>query len=72
MRDPFTGFLREWVRAYPGLTGSRLLRELKDLGLQGGYTAVTDFQRDVRPAAAPNIRGALRDGPLRPTGRRPS
>lgn len=34
------------------LTGSRLFRELKDLGYAGGYTAVTDFLRDVRPAAA--------------------
>lgn len=49
--DPFTGYLRERVKAYPGLTGSRLLRELKDLGYSGGYTAVTDFLRDVRPAA---------------------
>jgi transposase len=47
--DPFTGYLRERVKAYPGLTGSRLLRELKELGYQGGYTAVTDFLRDVRP-----------------------
>ena len=47
--DPFTGYLRERVKAYPGLTGARLLGELKDLGYQGGYTAVTDFLRDVRP-----------------------
>ena len=53
--DPFTGFLRERVKAYPGLTGSRLLRELKELGYQGGYTAVTDFLRDVRPAADPRF-----------------
>jgi transposase len=49
--DPFTGYLRERVNAYPGLTGSRLLRELKERGYRGGYTAVTDFLRDVRPAA---------------------
>jgi transposase len=30
--DPFTGYLRERVKAYPGLTGSRLLRELRELG----------------------------------------
>jgi transposase len=47
--DPFTAYLRERVKAYPGLTGARLLRELKDLGYQGGYTLVTDFLRDVRP-----------------------
>jgi transposase len=48
--DPFTGYLRERVTTYPGLTGSRLLRELKELGYEGGYTAVTDFLRDVRPS----------------------
>ena len=53
--DPFTGYLRERVKAYPGLTGSRLLRELKELGYQGGYTAVTDFLRDVRPTADPRF-----------------
>lgn len=30
--DPFTGYLRERVTRYPGLTGSRLFRELKELG----------------------------------------
>ncbi len=45
--DPFTGYLRERVKAYPGLTGSRLLRELKERGYRGGYTAVIDFLRDV-------------------------
>lgn len=49
--DPFTGYLRERVKAYPGLTGARLLRELKEHGYQGCYTAVTDFLRVVRPAA---------------------
>ena len=48
--DPFVAYLRERVKAYPGLTGARLLRELKQLGYAGGYTAVTDFLRDVRPA----------------------
>lgn len=50
--DPFTAYLRERVTRYPGLTGSRLFRELKDLSYGGCYTAVTDFLRDVRPAAA--------------------
>ncbi len=49
--DPFTAYLRERVAAYPGLSGRRLLRELKDRGYAGGYTAVTDFLRDVRPAS---------------------
>src|SRR6478736_1524454 len=47
--DPFTTYLRERTTAYPGLTGSRMWRELKELGYAGGYTAVTDYLREVRP-----------------------
>ena len=47
--DPFTAYLRERVTDYPGLTGRRLFRELKEIGYGGGYSAVTDFLRDVRP-----------------------
>ncbi|MCB8878545.1 IS21 family transposase [Acidisoma silvae] len=47
--DPFTAYLRERVTAYPGLSGSRLLRELRHRGYAGGYTAVTDYLRDIRP-----------------------
>ena len=50
--DPFTAYLRERVAAYPGLTGRRLFRELKERGYAGGYTAITDFLRDVRPPAS--------------------
>lgn len=53
--DPFASYLRERVKTYPGLTGSRLLRELRDRGYAGGYTAVTDFLRDVRPPANPGF-----------------
>lgn len=53
--DPFAGYLRERVKAYPGLTGSRLFREIKERGYVGGYTAVTDFLRDVRPPATPEF-----------------
>src|SRR5216683_2122054 len=48
--EPFEPYLRQRVAAYPGLTGSRLLREIREGGYRGGYTAVTDFLRDVRPA----------------------
>ncbi|MQT13082.1 IS21 family transposase [Segnochrobactrum spirostomi] len=51
--DPFTAYLRERVAAYPGLTGQRLFREIKERGYDGGYTAVTDFLRDVRPPVSP-------------------
>ena len=47
--DPFAPYLRERVTAYPALTGRRLFREIRKLGYSGGYTAVTDFLRDVRP-----------------------
>ena len=49
--DPFVAYLRERVAAFPGLTGGRLWRELRERGYAGGYTAVTDFLRDT-PAGA--------------------
>ena len=64
--DPFVPYLRERVEAWPGLTGRRLFRELKERGYQGGYTAVTDALRDLRPPAAPRVRGPLRDAARRP------
>jgi transposase len=51
--DSFAGYLRERVNTYPALTGTRLLRELRERGYRGGYTAVTDFLREVRPASDP-------------------
>src|SRR5919106_2023519 len=51
--DPFVPYLRERVEAWPRLTGRRLFRELKERGYQGGYTAVTDALRELRPPAAP-------------------
>ena len=48
--DPFVPYLRGRVVAYPGLTGRRLLRELRERGYEGGYTAITDLLRDIRPA----------------------
>ena len=46
---PFAPYLRERLAAYPGLTGRRLWRELKERGYVGGYTAVTDILRELRP-----------------------
>lgn len=48
----FERYLRERLAAYPELTGSRLHREVRDLGYSGGYTAVKDFLREVRPRPA--------------------
>ncbi len=47
----FETYLRERIAAFPELTGSRLLREIKELGYSGGYTALKDFLRTVRPKA---------------------
>jgi transposase len=46
-------YLRERVTAYPGLTGQRLWRELRERGYAGGYTAVTDLLRELRPTPLP-------------------
>lgn len=50
---PFAEYLRERVSAWPKLTGARLLREIRDQGYRGGKTALHDFVRSIRPAAAP-------------------
>jgi hypothetical protein len=63
--DPFVSYLRERVEAWPGLTGRRLFRELKERCYRGGYTAVT-----MRSASCgrrpPGLRGPLRDAAKRP------
>jgi transposase len=51
--DPFLPYLRERVMTYPGLTGRRLWRELRERGYAGGYTAITDALRDLRPIPLP-------------------
>ncbi len=51
--EPSEADLRRRVVAYPGLTASRLLREIREHGYGGGYTAVTDFLREVRPSPMP-------------------
>ena len=48
--DSYKAYLQE-RSAYPQLSGRRLLREVRDLGYDGGYTAITDFLRTVRPPA---------------------
>jgi len=52
---PFQAYLRERVAAYPDLTGTRLYRELGKIGYAGGYTAVKDFLREVRPSSSPGF-----------------
>jgi len=50
---PYEDYLRQRIARFPDLSGRRLLREIVDLGYQGGYTAVTDFLRSIRPNARP-------------------
>ena len=53
--DPFVPYLRQRLAAYPTLTGRRLWRELKERGYKGGYTALTDVLRDLRPTPRPGF-----------------
>jgi len=48
--EPFEAYLHQRVAAYPGLSGKRLLREIRTLGYSGCYSILTDFLREVRPA----------------------
>jgi transposase len=50
--DLFLAYLRERLRAYPGLTAVRLWRELRERGYAGGYTAVKRAVREIRPEPA--------------------
>jgi len=53
--QPFEGYLRERVTAWPELTGARLLREIREFGYRGGKTVLNDFLREVRPPPAPSF-----------------
>jgi transposase len=50
--DPYLVYLDERVDQFPELSGSRLLREIKEMGYTGGYSLVTDYLRDIRPPAS--------------------
>ena len=47
--DPYKAYLQTRVAEYPGLSGARLLREIKAQGYAGGYTTLTDYLRTLRP-----------------------
>jgi transposase len=47
---PYYDYLQGRVQAYPELSGKRLHRELQALGYSGGYTILTDYLREIRPA----------------------
>lgn len=47
--DPYVAFLGDRIRAFPQLSGMRLLREIRALGYNGGYSAVKDALVSLRP-----------------------
>ena len=49
--DPYKAYLTARLAEYPGLSGARLLREIKAQGYAGGYTILTDYLRTLRPTA---------------------
>ena len=51
--EPFEAFVRERVAAWPELTGTRLLREIRQQGYTGSYTVLKRLLRRVRPPKAP-------------------
>jgi transposase len=53
--QPFERYLRERLEVVPELTGRRLHRELVAMGYHGGYTAVTDLLREIRPIMLPSF-----------------
>jgi transposase len=61
----FERYLRERIAAFPQLTGRRLHRELRDLGYNGGYTILTEFLRDIRPAPVPEFEARFETPPGR-------
>jgi transposase len=50
--DDFLPYLRERLAGYPGLSAVRLLRELRERGFVGGYTAVKHAVQEIRPERA--------------------
>jgi hypothetical protein len=52
---PFAPYLRERIAAFLELTGSRRLRDIKELGYTGDYTAVKDVRRTIRFKSLPSF-----------------
>ncbi|MEY8880952.1 IS21 family transposase, partial [Donghicola sp. XS_ASV15] len=49
--DGYQHYLHERVTQFPGLSGRRLFREIKELGYEGSYSTVKGFLREIRPPA---------------------
>jgi transposase len=50
---PFVDYVRERLAAFPDLTATRLLREIRERGYGGAYTAVKRFVAALRPDHGP-------------------
>jgi transposase len=53
--DAYLPFLRDRLRAFPQLTATRLLREIRPLGFSGSYSTVKTAIRELRPAPPPGF-----------------
>lgn len=47
--EPYEAYLQERLTLFPDLTARRLMREIRERGYEGGYTAVKTFVREIRP-----------------------
>lgn len=48
--QPYKAYLAQKLESYPGISATRLLREIKEMGYQGSYTLLTDYLRTIRPS----------------------
>ena len=48
--QPYKAYLDQQLSTCAGISATRLLREIKDMGYQGSYTLLTDYLRSIRPA----------------------
>lgn len=70
--DPYLPFLPDRIRAFPGLSGSRLPCEIRALGYPGSYTSVKDALRDLRMPMAvldETVDGGIYNARLQALGR---
>jgi transposase len=47
--DPYREYVRQRLEALPTLRATRVLREIRALGYEGGYSRLTDLVRELRP-----------------------
>ena len=47
--EPYKSYLQSRLKEYPELSGAKLLIEIQKMGYAGGYTALKDYMRILRP-----------------------